>query len=63
MLDRTARAAAERWGDAPAYVAVEGWTVSYGDLVGQPVEVGVAHRPALDGDVGGRPSPPLGGGP
>jgi len=53
MLDRTLRAAAERWGQAPAYVAVEGWTVSYADLdrLAGEVAVGLAERGLKEGDV------------
>ena len=46
MLDRTLRAAAERWEHAPAYVATQGWTVSYADLdrLAGEVAVGLAER-------------------
>ena len=53
MLDATLREAARRWGEAPAYVAVGGWTVSYADLdrlAGQ-VAVGLAERGLGEGDV------------
>ena len=53
MLDRTLRAAAERWGPAPAYVATQGWTVSYADLdrLAGEVAVGLAERGLREGDV------------
>ena len=46
MLDPTLRAAAERWGRAPAYVAVQGWSVSYADLdrLADEVAAGLADR-------------------
>jgi acyl-CoA synthetase (AMP-forming)/AMP-acid ligase II len=53
MLDRTLRAAAERWGQAPAYVATQGWAVSYADLdrLAGEVAVGLAERGLREGDV------------
>lgn len=53
MLDATLRAAADRWGRAPAYVAVQGWEVSYADLdrLAGEVAVGLAERGLGEGDV------------
>jgi acyl-CoA synthetase (AMP-forming)/AMP-acid ligase II len=53
MLERTLRAAAERWGQAPAYVAVQGWPVSYADLdrMADEVAAGLAERGLREGDV------------
>ena len=53
MLERTLRAAAERWGQAPAYVAVQGWSVSYADLdrLVDEVAAGIAERGLAEGDV------------
>ena len=53
MLDRTLRAAAERWEHAPAYVATQGWTVSYADLdrLAGEVAVGLAERGLSEADV------------
>jgi acyl-CoA synthetase (AMP-forming)/AMP-acid ligase II len=53
MLDGTLRAAAERWGRAPAYVTAGGWSVSYADLdrLAGEVAVGLAERGLEEGDV------------
>ncbi|HEY5887854.1 MAG TPA: class I adenylate-forming enzyme family protein [Acidimicrobiales bacterium] len=53
MLDGTLRAAAERWGQTPAYVATQGWAVSYADLdrLAGEVAVGLAERGLGEGDV------------
>ncbi|HYF45905.1 MAG TPA: AMP-binding protein, partial [Acidimicrobiales bacterium] len=53
MLDRTVREAARRWGDAPAYVATDGYTVTYADLdrLAGELAVGLAERGLGEGDV------------
>ncbi|MET0880816.1 MAG: AMP-binding protein, partial [Acidimicrobiales bacterium] len=53
MLDGTLRAAAERWGPTPAYVATQGWALSYADLdrLAGEVAVGLAERGLAEGDV------------
>ena len=53
MLDGTLRAAAERWGQTPAYVATQGWALSYADLdrLAGEVAVGLAERGLVEGDV------------
>jgi acyl-CoA synthetase (AMP-forming)/AMP-acid ligase II len=53
MLSATAREAARRFADATAYVAPDGWTLSYRDLdrVSDEVAVGLAHRGLAAGDV------------
>lgn len=53
MLDQTLRAAAERWEQAPAYVAVEGWPVTYAalDRLADEVAAGLAERGLGEGDV------------
>ena len=53
MLDRTLRAAAERWGQAPAYIAAQGWALGYADLdrLAGEVAVGLAERGLAEGDV------------
>ena len=53
MLDRTLRGAAERWGQTPAYVATQGWAVTYADLdrLAGEVAVGLAERGLAEGDV------------
>jgi len=53
MLDRTLRGAAERWGQTPAYVATQGWAVTYADLdrLAGEVAVGLAERGLGEGDV------------
>ena len=53
MLDGTLRAAAERWGQTPAYVATQGWALSYADLdrLAGEVAVGLAERGLAEGDV------------
>jgi acyl-CoA synthetase (AMP-forming)/AMP-acid ligase II len=53
MLDRTLRSAAERWGQAPAYIATQGWAVSYADLdrLADEVAAGLAERGLREGDV------------
>ena len=60
MLDRTLRAAAERWGPTPAYVATQGWAISYADLdrLAGEVAVGLAERGLAEGDVLGLVLPP-----
>src|SRR5919106_487951 len=53
MLPATAREAAGRFGDAPAYVAPDGWSLSYGELdrVSDELAVGLARRGLAAGDV------------
>jgi acyl-CoA synthetase (AMP-forming)/AMP-acid ligase II len=53
MLSATAREAARRFADATAYVAPDGWTLSYRDLdrISDEVAVGLAHRGLTAGDV------------
>ena len=53
MLDRTLRGAARRWGRAPAYVATQGWALTYEDLdrLAGEVAAGLAERGLDEGDV------------
>ena len=53
MLPEVTHEAAQRFGDATAYVTESGWTLSYGDLdrVSDEVAVGLAHRGLGAGSV------------
>jgi acyl-CoA synthetase (AMP-forming)/AMP-acid ligase II len=53
MLPATAREAARRFPDATAYVAPDGWSLSYGELdrVSDELAVGLARRGIGAGDV------------
>jgi acyl-CoA synthetase (AMP-forming)/AMP-acid ligase II len=53
MLPATAREAAGRFADATAYVAPDGWTLSYRDLdrASDELAVGLSHRGLAAGDV------------
>src|SRR5256886_15377416 len=53
MLPAIAREAARRFADATAYVAPDGWTLSYRDLdrVSDELAVGLARRGLTSGDV------------
>jgi acyl-CoA synthetase (AMP-forming)/AMP-acid ligase II len=53
MIPATARQAARRFADATAYVAADGWALSYADLdrVSDEVAVGFARRGLAVGDV------------
>ncbi len=53
MIPEIARAAARRFGDAPAYVAPEGWAMSYNDVdrLSDRVAAGFTHRGVGVGDV------------
>ncbi|KAA0236051.1 MAG: long-chain fatty acid--CoA ligase [Actinobacteria bacterium] len=53
MLAETVTRAARRWHDATAYVAADGWSLSYRDLdrLSDEVAVGLAARGISDGDV------------
>lgn len=53
MLPATAREAARRFGDAPAYVTPSGWSITYADLdrVSDELAVGLARRGVREGDV------------
>ena len=53
MLGRTAKEAAERFGDTTAYVAPNGWALSYRELdrMADEVAVGLARQGVGEGDV------------
>src|SRR5919106_5529146 len=53
MLPATAREAARQFADATAYVAPDGWSLSYGELdrVSDELAVGLARRGLAAGDV------------
>lgn len=53
MLAETVTLAARRWHDAIAYVAADGWSLSYRDLdrLSDEVAVGLAARGICEGDV------------
>ena len=53
MLGNVAREAAERFGDTTAYVAPDGWVLSYRDvdLLADEVAVGLLHAGVTEGDV------------
>jgi acyl-CoA synthetase (AMP-forming)/AMP-acid ligase II len=53
MLPATAREAARRFGDTPAYVTPSGWSITYRDLdrVSDEVALGLARRGVHAGDV------------
>ncbi len=53
MLPTTTRVASQRFGDAPAYFAPDGWVISYRDLdrVSDEVAVGLTRRGIGAGDV------------
>ncbi len=61
MLAETLRLAAGRWGRRPAYVAVQGWALSYADLdrLADEVAVGLAERGLTEGDVLALVLPPI----
>jgi acyl-CoA synthetase (AMP-forming)/AMP-acid ligase II len=61
MLDRVAREAAARWGDAAAYVAPSGWALSYADLdlLSDEVAAGFSARGLGEGDVVALVLPPV----
>src|SRR5437660_8314878 len=61
MLDQIARVAAERFGDAPAFVAADGWALSYRDLdrLSDEAAVGLARLGLGPGDVLGLTMPSL----
>ncbi|MEY2424044.1 MAG: hypothetical protein QOI95_4111 [Acidimicrobiaceae bacterium] len=53
MLGQTAKEAAARFGDTTAYVAPDGWVLSYRDvdLLADEVAVGLLHAGVAEGDV------------
>jgi acyl-CoA synthetase (AMP-forming)/AMP-acid ligase II len=53
MLGQTAKEAAARFGDTTAYVAADGWTLSYRDvdLLADEVAVGLLRAGVAEGDV------------
>src|SRR5437588_11190457 len=53
MLADAARRAAQRFGDAPAFVAADGWALSYADLdrASDEAAAGLARRGVGEGDV------------
>lgn len=53
MLPATAREAARRFGDVPAYVTPSGWSITYRDLdrVSDELAVGFSRRGVREGDV------------
>ena len=61
MLGQTARLAAQRFGDTPAFVAAAGWTLSYRELdrLSDEAAVGLARLGLRGGDVLGLAMPSL----
>jgi acyl-CoA synthetase (AMP-forming)/AMP-acid ligase II len=61
MLGELLREAARRFGDQPAYVASEGWTVSYEELdrLSDEMAAGLRHRGVGEGDVVALALPPI----
>jgi acyl-CoA synthetase (AMP-forming)/AMP-acid ligase II len=61
MLDRVVREAARRWGDATAYVAPSGWTVSYAELdaMSDEAAAGFVKHGLREGDVVAIVLPPI----
>src|SRR5438874_222241 len=53
MLADAARGAAQRFGDHPAFVAADGWSLSYADLdlASDEAAAGLARRGIGEGDV------------
>ena len=53
LLAETLREAAERFGGSPAYIAVDGWPITYADLdrVSDEVAAGMHARGVREGDV------------
>ena len=53
VLADAARGAAQRFGDAPAFVAADGWALSYADLdrASDEAAAGLARRGVAEGDV------------
>jgi acyl-CoA synthetase (AMP-forming)/AMP-acid ligase II len=60
MLGATLREAARRFGNLPAYVTSDGWSLSYAELdrVSDEVAAGLARRGLAEGDVLGLVLPP-----
>src|SRR5262245_23653148 len=61
MLEATLREAGRRWGDTSAYVASDGWALSYADLdrLADESAAGLAERGLGEGDVLALALPPI----